>query len=65
MAEVATQWKTLGGLLKISPATLESIEMDRMKKNHECMRDVFIKWIQATSEEVRQVNVLIFCVKLY
>ena len=61
MKEVATHWKTLGGLLKISSAILESYETECMKKN--CMRAVFKKWIEATSEEVRQVSVDFFCVK--
>ena len=59
MEVAATQWKTLGGLLKISPATLESYETQHMKKNEECIRSVFKKWIEATSEEVRQVSVLL------
>jgi len=51
---VSNKWREIGDLIKIIPATLDGYKSKNLGDEKECMRNVFEKWIEATSQEVRQ-----------
>ena len=44
--EISSRWTEVGDLLGLSPASLEAIEVDRLRMSRSCCRDVLHDWIQ-------------------
>ena len=52
LENMAPKWKDIGGLMGLSEAQLSNIELSRMQRPPDCMKDVAKEWRMRGSEEV-------------
>ena len=52
--KISNKWMDIGSLLEIMPATLTNYKTKNLGDERECLRNVFGKWIEATSRKVKK-----------